>query len=757
MKYYCVKQHDITDCGAACLATISKQYGLNLSISKIREVAGTDKQGTNAYGMIKAAEQLGFSAKGVKGNQEAFFTEFPLPAIAHVVVDGSLLHYIVIHKITKKQIVIADPAKGIVKYTPEEFFKIWTGVLILLVPTSKFQKGNENKGVLSRFFSLMIPQKRLLINIFLSSLMITIFGILASFYFRFIMDDIVPNSTRKTLITLSIGVIVLYIFKAILEAFRYHLMLYLGQKLDIPLILGYYEHVLGLPMNFFGTRKVGEIVSRFTDASKIRDAISSATLTIMIDSLMAVVGGAVLFTQNHTLFFIAVIVVVLYGAIVLAFNKPVKKINEKQMENNAQLTSYLVETLNGIETVKAFHAEDKAQAKTDRLFVKLLRSVFKGGMITNAQQTLTGIVSTIGGTVILWVGVVNVLNGNMTLGSLITFNALLAYFLDPVKNLINLQPTMQTAIVAAARLAEIFDLELEKVQDEKRKLAPASLNLPIRIENLNFRYGTRKLVLENINMTINAGEKIALVGESGSGKTTLTKLLMNFYPWEKGEIFIGDYNLKDINLESLRNRIAYISQDIFLFSGTIRENLELGNEDASMEDIIEACRLSKADEFINNLPLRYETILEENGANLSGGQKQRLAIARALLKKPDILIMDEATSNLDSITEKAIEKTINSLSRNITTIIIAHRLSTIMRCDKIFVMEQGKFIEQGSHSELIARKGRYYDLWKDQLPENYTDNQYTVTSKIKEDNKDDNDSNEQNPFSAYPVFINPIV
>lgn len=754
MKYYCIKQHDITDCGAACLATISKQYGLNKSISKIREVAGTDKQGTNAYGMIKAAEQLGFTAKGVKGNQDAFFSDFPKPAIAHVVLDGKLLHYVVIHKVTKDKIIIADPANGIVNYTPDEFFKIWTGVLIILVPTSKFQKGNENKGVMSRFFSLMIPQKRLLINIFLSSLMITIFGILASFYFRFIMDDIVPNSTRKTLIALSVGVIVLYIFKAILEAFRYHLMLYLGQKLDIPLILGYYEHVLGLPMNFFGTRKIGEIVSRFTDASKIRDAISSATLTIMIDSLMAIVGGAVLFSQNHTLFFIAVIIVILYGAIVLAFNKPVKKINETQMENNAQVTSYLVETLNGIETVKAFHAEDKAQAKTDKLFVKLLRSVFKGGMINNAQQSLTGIVSTIGGTVILWVGVVNVLNGNMTLGSLITFNALLAYFLDPVKNLINLQPTMQTAIVAAERLSEILDLELEKVQDEKRKLYPASLNLPIRIENLDFRYGTRRLVLENINMSINAGEKIALVGESGSGKTTLSKLLMNFYPWEKGEIFIGDYNLKDINLEALRNRIAYISQDIFLFSGTIRENLELGNEDATMEDIIEACRLSKADEFINSMPLRYETMLEENGANLSGGQKQRLAIARALLKKPDILIMDEATSNLDSITEKAIEKTINSLSRNITTIIIAHRLSTIMRCDKIFVMEKGRFIEQGTHSELIANRGRYYDLWKDQLPENYTDK--TDTAIVEDNSVDNNDDSDQAPFSAYPVFINPM-
>lgn len=748
MKYYCVKQHDITDCGAACLATISKQYGLNLSISKIREVAGTDKQGTNAYGMIKAAEQLGFSAKGVKGNQEAFFTEFPLPAIAHVVVDGSLLHYMVIHKITKKQVIIADPAKGMVKYTPEEFFKIWTGVLILLVPTSKFQKGNENKGVLSRFFSLMFPQKRLLLNIFLSSLIITVFGILASFYFRFIMDDIVPNSLRKTLITLSIGVIVLYIFKAILEAFRNHLMLYLSQKLDIPLILGYYQHVLGLPMNFFGTRKVGEIVSRFMDASKIRDAISSATLSIMIDTLMALVGGVVLFTQNHLLFGIAVIVVALYGIIVFAFNKPVKKINEKQMEDNSQVTSYLVETLNGIETVKAFHAEDKAQAKTDRLFVKLLKSVFKGGMITNAQQTLTGAISTIGGTVILWVGVVSVLNGNMTLGSLLTFNALLAYFLDPVKNLINLQPTMQTAIVAAERLSEILDLELEKTVDENRKLSPQSLNYPIKIENLDFRYGTRKLVLENINMNIGAGEKIALVGESGSGKTTLSKLLMNFYPWEKGEIFIGDYNLKDINLESLRNRIAYISQDIFLFSGTIRENLELGNEDATLEDIIEACRLSKADEFINKLPLRYETMLEENGANLSGGQKQRLAIARALLKKPDILIMDEATSNLDSITEKAIEKTINNLSKNITTIIIAHRLSTIMRCDKIFVMEQGKFIEQGTHQELIEQKGRYYNLWKDQIPDNM-ENIPKDTVRQEEP--------VQAVCSGYPVFVNPMM
>lgn len=718
MKYYCIKQHDITDCGAACLATISKQYGLKLPISKIREIAGTDKQGTNAYGVVKAAEQLGFTAKGVKGNQEAFFSEFPLPAIAHVIIDGKLLHYVVIHKITKKEIIIADPAKGIVKYKPENFFEIWTGVLILLVPNATFKKGNEKKGSLSRFFSLLLPQKKLLFHIFLASLLITVFGIAASFYFSFIMDEVVANSLTKTLTVVSVGIIALYIVKAILEYFRNHLLLYLSQKLDIPLILGYYQHVLSLPMNFFGTRKIGEIVSRFMDASKIRDAISGATLTIMIDTLMAVVGGIVLYIQNPTLFFIAVILIVLYGVVVFSYNKPIRKINEKIMEENSQVTSYLVESLNGIETVKAFNSETKVQYKTENLFIKFLKSAFHSGFLSNGQQTLTSAIAAIGTTVILWVGTVAVLDGEMTIGQLITFNALLAYFLDPVKNLINLQPTMQTAIVAADRLSEILELSSEKNEHEENKLKDISLKQPISITHLDFRYGTRQLVLKDINMQINPGEKIALVGESGSGKTTLVKLLMRFYDWEKGEICFGNYNIKDVNLEVLREKVAYISQDIFLFSGTIRENLILGNENASFEDIIEACKLSKANEFIEKLPMRYETMLEENGANLSGGQKQRLAIARALLKNPDIIIMDEATSNLDSITEKAIEKTINDLPDSITTIIIAHRLSTIMRCDTIYVLKDGSIVEKGSHSELMNKHSTYFELWKEQIPTN---------------------------------------
>lgn len=725
MRYYCVKQHDITDCGAACLATICKQNDYKIGITRIREVAGTDKQGTNVYGIIKAAEILGFSAKGVKGDKEAFFSEFPLPCIAHVIMDGNLLHYVVIHKITKKQVVIADPGAGIVKLTPEEFFGDvhkegkppkyqWSGVLILLVKSESFQTGDETKGLFQRFIHLLLPQKKLIIHIFIASLIYTILGILAAFYFKVLVDDILPDSLMKTLTTLSIGIIVLNIFKVILNAFRTHLLLYLSQKLDIALLLGYYRHVLELPMNFFGTRKVGEIVSRFNDASKVRDAISGATLTIMIDTLMAVAGAVILYLQNVQMFGITVIMVVLYLIIVLVFNKWYEQLNRKQMEDNSQLTSYLVESLNGIQTVKAYNAERKANRETEIKFVKLLKSIFDLSWVSNLQSSLKIFVELVGGVVILWVGSVCVIKGQITIGQLITFNSLLVYFLDPVKNLINLQPQMQTAVVAADRLGEILDLEAEKGENERKKLCPDSLSGDIVFKDVSFRYGTRQLVLEDINLTIKKGQKVAFVGESGSGKTTLSKLLLHLYKAESGNILINDNNIEDIQIEKLREKIAYISQETFLFSGSILDNLSLGLDYATMDDVIEATKSAQAHDFINELPLRYETRLEENGANLSGGQRQRLSIARAMLKKPDILIMDEATSNLDAITEKQLDKTISEYSENMTTIFIAHRLSTIKNCDQIFVMDKGRIIERGTHEELKRLGGKYSMLAKQQ-------------------------------------------
>lgn len=714
-KFVCIKQHDEKDCGAACLATVAKSYGLGMYVSRIRELAGTDLQGTNVYGLIKAAEEIGFSAKGVKGDRKAFLSEYPLPAIAHVVADGVLLHYVVVHAVSEKEVTVADPAKGIVHYNLEEFLEIWTGVLILLSPTTYFEKGDKTKSLFKRFFGLLLPQKKLVVHIFWASVLYTIMGILGAFYFKFLMDEIVPYGLVNTLHVVSAAVIGLGLFKILLNLFRSFLLAHLSVRIDIPLILGYYNHVLRLPMDFFGTRKTGEVLSRFGDAGNIREAISGVTLTVMIDTIMAIVGGCLLYLSNSTLFAVSLMMVIFYGLTVAGFNKPYRELNQNVMEDGAQLNSYLYESVTGIDTLKAFRAEKEASEKTEKLYVKQIRESLKLMRLNFSRSAITGTIATVGGSLILWIGAYMVIKGEMTFGQLLVYNSLQAYFVEPVSNLINLQPTLQTAIVAADRLGEILDLEVEQLESESKKMKPETLKGEIKIENLEFRYGTRALTLKGLEMTINRGERVAFVGESGCGKTTLAKLILNYYTAEKGEIYISENNIKDIQINVLREKVAYVHQETFLFSGSIFDNLTLGSTNLTMDDVVNACKLSKAHEFISDLPLRYETRLEENGHNLSGGQRQRLAIARALLKKPDILILDEATSNLDTVTERALQSTIDTIGRDMTVILIAHRLSTIKSCDRIFIFEKGCIVDTGSHEELIGKKGLYFEMWGGQV------------------------------------------
>lgn len=712
-KLKCILQNDETDCGPACLAAIFGKYGLKVSIAKIRDIAGTDRQGTSACGLVKVIEHYGFEQKVVEADKNALTQKLPLPAIAHVVIDNTLLHYVVITKIKDNTVVVSDPAKGSVRYKKEDFLKIWTNVLILIAPTKESQKGNKKESTLSSFFRLLISQKWLLLRIFILSMILTSIGIITSFYYQVLMDNIVPSLSIEMLNYVSAITLSLFLVQICLNFFRGLLIVKLEQNIDIPIMLGYYNHALILPMKFYSMRDTGEIISRFNDASSIRDIVSEASLTIMMDTIMAVVGAVVLFNSNRLLFLISVVMLILYGIIVFVYNKPIKKINRKIMEMNSKVTSQFVETINGIETIKAFNQEDNEKEKTDKLYKKFLKKVFNGGVLSLSQQTITMFVAVVGELVILWVGVAYVIKGELTLGELITFNALLGYFIEPIKNLINLQPSIQTAVVAADRLGEILDITPEYNYEHEQLNDKIKFD-KISISNLDFRYGTRELVLKDINLEICRGEKIAFVGESGSGKTTLANLLVRLYEQEKGSIKLDSIDIREFSIKQIRDNISYISQNTFLFSGTIRENLLFGNSDVSDDDISQVCKICELEEYINSLPLKFNTRIEENGKNLSGGQKQRLAIARALLKKPEILIMDEATSNLDYVTERSIEKTISNFSKNMTTIIIAHRLSTIKDCDKILVLRNGQIVETGNHRDLLNQRGYYYQLWNGQ-------------------------------------------
>lgn len=479
-----------------------------------------------------------------------------------------------------------------------------------------------------------------------------------------------------------------------------------SKKVAIPLTLNFYNHMVDLPVDFYGTRKTGELMSRFQNASEIREAISTTTLTIMLDTIMAVACGIFLYVISPELFAVTMITMAVYALIIFLFRKPIKNVNYEIMEQDAHVTSYLKESLEGMETIKAYQYEEKAKDKTENLFTKMINHVVKGSLVYNMQDSLVEMAASVGTVVLMWVGTLMCVENMITIGTLITFYYLIAYFLEPVQNLINLQPMLQTAVVAAERLNDVLDAETEN-NDNKNQMECGDIS----INHVSFRYGNRNLVLKDITLNIPQGQKIALVGESGCGKTTLAKLLMSFYQPEQGEITIGGKNIADCSPESIRKRIAYISQDIFLFSDTIYNNLRMGDESISNERIQEVCRMCQADPFIQNLPMKYETMLDENGNNLSGGQKQRLAIARAMLRNPDILIMDEATSNLDTITEEGIKKTMDQICENMTCIIIAHRLKTIKNCDYIYVMDKGKIVEKGTHEELIKKVGIYSQYW----------------------------------------------
>ena len=717
-----IKQHDITDCGAACLASIAAHYELNFPIARIRQYSGTDTKGTNVYGLIKAAHKLGFEAKGVKGDLESLYL-IPKPVIAHIIVRDHLQHYVVIYAITKKYIKIMDPGTGkMVKRSLEEFKKEWTGVLVLLLPGEEFKRGNEKMSIFRRFWFLLQPHKTVLIQAFVGALVYTLLGLSTSIYIQKITDYVLVDGNANLLNLLSILMLGILMIQIFIGVFKDIFLIKTGQGIDARLILGYYKHLLKLPQQFFDTMRVGEIISRINDAVKIRTFINGVALNLILNILIIVFSFLLMFAYYWKLALIMFAIIPIYFLIYWIVNQLNKKAERKVMEQTAELESQLVESLNAVRTIKRFGLEEFSNIKTETRFIKLLKVGYKSALNSVFSNTGSNTLAQLFTIILLWAGSGFVIDGEITPGELLSFFAIIGYFTGPLASLVEANKEIQNALIAADRLFEIMDLEREEV-DRKIKLTKHKID-NIKFHNVDFSYGTRSEVFKKFNLTIEKGKITALVGESGSGKTTLISLLQNIYTINDGNITFGDIDIKYVDNESLREVVSVVPQRIDLFSGNIVENIAVGVYEPDMDLIIRICKEIDLLDFIEELPNGFYTYIGENGASLSGGQKQRIAIARALYKQPEVLVLDEATSSLDSSSEQLVHRTINKLiSENKTIVIIAHRLSTVINADKIVVLRKGRIIEEGNHHELHKQRGAYYNLWKQQIPETYTEMQ----------------------------------
>jgi len=722
-KFPFFRQLDYRDCGSTCLRMVAKFHGKNFSREFLRNSAGITKQGVTMAGIADAAEIIEMRTLGMRISLESLVTEAPTP----FVVPWRQKHFVVVYKTSKTKIYVADPAQGLLEYSHKDFADAWTntsdgnGFVLLLEPNTKFYSLEEDTSKTKGFsflYPYAKPYKKLFYQLFIGLLV----GIAVQFMMPFLMQSIVDvgvNTQNVPFIyIILIAQLVLFASQTIVRIFREWLLLHITSRFHIKMISDFLYKMLKLPMSFFETRNTGEHLQRIRDHNRIRNFVSSSTFSMVYSIVLFVVFNFVLAFYNLKIFFVFIIGAVLYVGWTFFFLKRRAELDFKRFDELSDSQTSLVQIINGVKEIKINNSQRKNRWKWEQIQISLFHTSISSLKLAQYQSIGSNSINELKNITITFLSATAVVNGDITLGMMLSIQYIVGQLNMPLNNFIGFIQVWQDAKISLERLWQVHSKEDEDdLKDKKVKELPNDKN--INIKNLSFRYGGKStpFVLKKINCIIPQGKTTAIVGASGSGKTTLLKLLLKFNEPTEGVINIGNDDLKNIHNDFWRKNCGAVMQDTFIFNDTIAGNISESeqNEIIDRKKLKTASFISNIEPFIQKLPNKFNTELGTSGIRLSGGQEQRVMIARAVYKNPFYVFFDEATSALDANNEKIIMENLDSFLKDRTSIVIAHRLSTVKNADNIIVLEDGKIVEQGNHEELTLKKGKYYELVKNQL------------------------------------------
>lgn len=728
-------QLDHKDCGATCLRMIARHYGKNYTLQNLRDKCFTTREGVSLLGISDAAEQIGFRTMGVRISIEQLAKEAPLPCIVH----WQQNHFVVVYdlkkiktdksgRITSAVVYVADPAHGLVTYTLQEFYTGWLstrtdgedkGIALLFEPTPAFYQNEEDKKTRSGFsfmLNYLKPHKRFFIQLILGLLFGSLLQLIFPFLTQSIVDKGIGNQNLGFVYLVLIAQFILILSRTTVDFIRNWLLLHISTRVNISLISDFLIKLMKLPLGFFDTKMTGDIMQRIGDHNRIEQFLTSSSLSILFSMFNLIIFSCVLAIYNIKILGIFLLGSIIYFIWVWLFMKKRRELDFKRFAQAADNQSNIIQLISGMQEIKLNNCEKQKRWRWERIQAKLFKVSVKSLALSQYQQIGAVFFNETKNIIITFLAAYSVIKGDMTLGMMMSVQYIIGQMNSPIDQMIGFMQQAQDAKISMERLSEIHQKPDEE-QSEEARISIFPENKSINISSLHFQYEGphSEMVLNDINLTIPQGKVTAIVGSSGSGKTTLVKLLLGFYPPVKGEIKIGDIGLQHISSKLWRSTCGAVMQDGYIFSESIAENIAVSDESLDKTKLLYAVKVANIQEFIESLPLAYNTKIGQEGSGISQGQKQRMLIARAVYKNPEYIFFDEATNALDANNEKIILNNLNEFFKGKTVVVVAHRLSTVKNADQIVVLEKGKIVEIGTHTELTDKRGVYYELVKNQL------------------------------------------